>query len=666
MTSSADWPQRQPGGVWIVVILLSTCATLAVASLIRDSITFDETKHFASGLSHVRTGDFRMAPDTPPLAQMVLALPGLFVSHEWPAVDAPGWRQGDIWVFGRHLLNDVNDGARWITPSRCAAVCLLLTLCILVYLVTRSHFGDRAALLSLLLTCCCPSLLAHGRLVATDLPITLASFAAICAYARLVQRFSSGRLTCFALAFASACLTKFSWPTVVPAFVAISLVAIFRASPVPVRLPLRIGTIAAATRVQKTLLCLTIAVVSGIGVFVCVWACYGFHYLPYRGPDAHVASMLALSSSGREAAIGRDESWIMTMEDAQGRPFTGATAWLIRSAREWRLLPEAYLFGLAFTKKTVQGQPTFLCGEVYDTARWHYFPLAFVLKTPIAVQLLAIVAAYAFLSGDRPRGEAVPFSVGLLVFIVGYFATAMASGMNLGQRHLLPVYPALYVLIGNAASVWRRKGGRVLLLGLTSLFAIESLSAFPNYLGYFNWFAGGATGGHKYLLGSNVDWGQDLVRLGDYVRTHASRAPIKLAYSGSANPKQYGVAAEELPSHFGFGGAPATLNAGTYVVSLNQLYGLYTRQIRDQFWNDSRNRESYRTLTERFAASEESAGESEAERKERQYAKERFELARQWRLINRLRDRIPDERIGSSLFVYHLSNDELQQMLAPY
>ena len=90
-------------------------AALAVTSLLRDSITFDKTWHLTSGVSYLRTGDFRLAPDHPPPSKIWAALPLQWTKHQWPPLQTPGWREEDCWTFGRAWLFELNDADR---PSR--------------------------------------------------------------------------------------------------------------------------------------------------------------------------------------------------------------------------------------------------------------------------------------------------------------------------------------------------------------------------------------------------------------------------------------------------------------------------------------------------------------------------------------------------------------------
>jgi len=177
----------------IVPILLVVAAALAIGSLVGDSITYDETSHLTAGMSYLKTGDFRLAPDHPPLAKVWAAWPLLLVEHVWPSADNYGWQIGDVYLTGRTWLCELNDGERLVRIGRIMMVMLLVPLCASVYTVGRRVFGPGAGLLSLALAVFSPTLLAHGRLVTTDLPIALCLTLTIWAFARFLEQMSVGR-----------------------------------------------------------------------------------------------------------------------------------------------------------------------------------------------------------------------------------------------------------------------------------------------------------------------------------------------------------------------------------------------------------------------------------------------------------------------------------------
>ena len=100
-----------------------------------------------------------------------------------------------------------------------------------------------------------------------------------------------------------------------------------------------------------------------------------------------------------------------------------------------------------------------------------------------------------------------------------YFLLACFAKTQIGYRHILPVYPFLIVAGAcGAAVLCRTRWGSALCLG-GSLWLVASVgAAYPHYLAYFNEAAGGPAGGWRWLVDSNLDWGQDLKGLAAEVR----------------------------------------------------------------------------------------------------------------------------------------------------
>ncbi len=183
----------------------------------------------------------------------------------------------------------------------------------------------------------------------------------------------------------------------------------------------------------------------------------------------------------------------------------------------------------------------------------------------------------------------------------------------------------------------------------------------PHYLSYFNELIGGPANGHLYLADSNIDWGQDLKRLAAYARRHPEEK-IKLAYFGSADPTRYGFACQALPSFLSWG-RPAELEAGTYVVSVTQRLGVYYPLAREAWWKSGLEEDYLRC---RQVLSRPLPGNATPQLREQYEATARYyEQLRRGRLLNRLLHRPPDERIGYSLFVYRLTQAEVDAMLEP-
>jgi hypothetical protein len=224
-------------------------------------------------------------------------------------------------------------------------------------------------------------------------------------------------------------------------------------------------------------------------------------------------------------------------------PVEAAARWTQRAG----LLPEAYVLGFLFAFRHSAGRTTFLLGQLSDHGFWYYFPVTFALKTPLPLIVLLPLA----LAWRRPASWRLECFSWLPVLL--YLGLTATRSINIGHRHLLPIYPFLFVFAGRAAAgllapgAWTSRRG-LLVAGLGAWYALGTLRVHPHYLAYFNELAGGPSQGYRRLVDSNLDWGQDLKGLEAYLeRKGISR--IKLSYFGSADPAYYGLHAELLPGY---------------------------------------------------------------------------------------------------------------------
>jgi len=246
------------------------------------------------------------------------------------------------------------------------------------------------------------------------------------------------------------------------------------------------------------------------------------------------------------------------------------------------ILPEAWLYGLLDAIRA-SDRESYLLGQIYLHGTWLYFPVAFVVKTPFPTMIALLVAIVLVV---RRRS---PFQADLYLLLpaVLLFSLAVCSKFNIGLRHILPIYPFLFVWIsGQVATIWasRRRTAQwgVSLLGIWLL--ISTLRVSPDYLAFFNEAAGGPGNGHKVLVDSNLDWGQDLKGLRNWMSDHGV-SRIQLAYFGTVDPAYYGIDAEPFPgtlavqSRSKLGSAPAPSHIA---ISATYLKGLYLWN-RDQY-----------------------------------------------------------------------------------
>ena len=290
-----------------------------------------------------------------------------------------------------------------------------------------------------------------------------------------------------------------------------------------------------------------------IVVPVVIWAAYGFHYAPAPGQSVAQPPAERLSAPGRLVAV----------------------------AERFHALPEAYLEGVRYQLEHVrQGHTAYLLGRRSKSGWWFYFLVAFFVKnTPGFLVAVALTAGLALRSRAARGSAALADAVHWIVPAVVIFVSASAGRIQIGERYILPMYPFTILLIAATLSpLLRTSGARWLVAGVLLLHAVPTLwAAQPGYLSYFNLLAGGPLGGHRVLLDSNLDWGQDLPRLAAWMRARGV-ASVNLAYHGSDNPDRFGMGHEDLPGSHLYPERPARTDpTGILAISPNLLFGLVPR-----------------------------------------------------------------------------------------
>jgi hypothetical protein len=184
-------------------------------------------------------------------------------------------------------------------------------------------------------------------------------------------------------------------------------------------------------------------------------------------------------------------------------------------------------------------------GEYSYEGWWSYFAIAFLIKTPIGTLLLIAASLVLFRIGSVLGRREMLF---LLLPPALIFVAMSQAKVNIGLRHILPVYPFLFVLASRLASVRsvRRWLAPVLLAIPLFWTALSSLRVAPHQLAYFNEFIGGPDQGYRYLSDSNLDWGQDLKGVGAYMERE-NLPIIFLSYFGTAPPSYYGIRYQYVP-----------------------------------------------------------------------------------------------------------------------
>ena len=500
----------------LLAIGLALLFVLGLTSLRTKSAIYDEPVHFTAGYAAARFGEVRFNPDHPPLLGMMAAAPLLFTDVRFPA-DDPAWGMGRPYEVGRRFLYRWNDGDRLLARGRTVILGLAATLAALVFLWTRAMWGAAPGALALLLAVTSPDVLAHGQLVTTDMGAALFIFATVIAFERVTRRVTAARVLVAGLAMGAAFAAKFSALILLPVLVALAAVVAVRGEALP-------AGAAARTRVKDKLLLLAgVLAAMGVIAFFVLWSAYRFRYAASTDPRI-------------EAAIPWDRL----------RP-EEPLASVVDGLRSSRLLPEGYLWGFVRFFEHQESRPAFLLGERSDHGFAAFFPVSFAVKTPIGLLGLLAIATVLAALGLRRRED-----VFLWIPVLLYAAVSLTRGINIGHRHLLPLYPFLFVFAARAAAwaarEWPRRAPAALVAGLAAWHVGAALWIHPHYLAYFNELAGGPSNGYRVLVDSSLDWGQDLKGLKPYMQAHGIPR-VKLSYFGTADPAYYAIDADLLPSY---------------------------------------------------------------------------------------------------------------------
>jgi 4-amino-4-deoxy-L-arabinose transferase-like glycosyltransferase len=464
-----------------------------VFSIRQQSQTLNESVHIFSGNQYWRHRDFGANPEHPPLVKLVAALPLLALDLKESAVVGGQTKYEHYMASIPFLYHNNTDAGVMLFRTRMAASVFTYLLAILVLLCGYEMLGAGPALLGLALLVFEPNLLAHGALVTTDVGEACFLFASVYAFYRYVEKPTVGRLAMCGVAVALALAAKHSGVVVAPILVLLALGEWRR--PTKARGPVKRGQRSEVIARKTFPLAAALLVIFAIGC-AGLWACYTFRYA--ARPEGAALSP-PLEEYARALHGGGFESNVV-----------------LALARA-RALPESYLWGLTDVLVGAEGRVTFLLGKVYTTGQWFYFPLVFLMKATLG--LLLLLAAFPFVARRiAARRELLFLTIPPVVFL----GIAMLSGLNLGVRHILPVFPFLILLAAAAAgSLARRSRVAAYVVGALLLaHAASSLHAYPNYLAYSNEVVGGPSKSYRVMSDSNVDWGQGLTQAARYLAEH--------------------------------------------------------------------------------------------------------------------------------------------------
>jgi hypothetical protein len=483
---------------------LAICAVLLVAFAVARIVatyrvfnqTFDEPAHIASGIEWLDEGQYRYEHQHPPLARIAAAL-GPYLA----GIRSFGLKS--VWEEGNGMLYTGGHYFRTLALARMGILPFFVIACALVWSWSRRLFGAGVALASTLLFTMLPPILAHSGLATTDMACSTFVFASAYAFSRWLERPAWRQSLFLGATIALAALSKFSSLAFVPASMLAVLILYWSIERPPL----------AAFR--REALGRTVSLIFAAAVvFMAIWGGYRF-------------------------SVGR--------VTAENRPYETIDRFLPESS----LPAYEFLDGIGEVEyHNTRGHPSWLLGEYRTDGWWYFFPVVVAVKTPIAFLLLCGIGFFRLVRQSVAKirwQEWVPGACALAILLV-----CMQSRIDLGVRHILPIYPLLAMVAGLGLAGLLRTGAASKAaaawgLALALWLVVSSVRAHPDYLAYFNESAGGKP--EWVLAESDLDWGQDLQRLSDKLKELGVQE-VSLGYFGTADLTRHGLpATKPLPAY---------------------------------------------------------------------------------------------------------------------
>ena len=571
--STADPTDSLPRG-WVRVVvgaLLTLHAVLVLIPSLRYGPRIDEAGHLASGVAHWQTGDLGFYVVNPPLVRMVATAPVAAVGWEVD-LGPPSVHRGDRPEFGLGRLFAKRYGQASFDAWRLARLTLLPVTLLggwVAYRWSAQIGGHAAGLATLALWSVSPNLLATASSICPDLSAAVAGLVCLRLFARWLDDPAWPRAAALGLAAGIAMLTKFTW---------IALAVLFPACWLFDRLFDRVvrRRPAAAWRRQAV----QIAAISGL-VWSVVVVGYGAERM-FRPLGEFQFRSEFLRSDVVRRAIGQQSNPTPKPSRPErlrrsGNCFAGSPLANVPCP-----LPARLVEGIDIQKRDFEsGFDSYLLGE-WKSGGWKsYYLIGLACKVPVALWGLILLAV-----GPATRRLGRADALSLLAIPVGLFVlVSLQDGFSHHLRYVLFVFPPLFVLAGQAVSPRpnapagasiTRSPRRLLGLVLLVAFAAESLSQFPHVQAFFTYAVGGPDNSMNLLVDSNVDWGQDITTLQQWMADHPEVDQLQLAYFGLLNPADVGISYRPpilAPPHGSEAAAQFRPEPGWYAASVTLLAG---------------------------------------------------------------------------------------------
>ena len=505
----------------VLLAMMLLFALLHLSLLRQKGLFIDDAVHMPAGYSYLITGDYRLNQEHPPFIKLLSALGLARVNPRLP-LDSPGWQAAAS-------PQDPDDGMQKIEEAffdinadrferiafwgRLPMVIVPLLLMFAVYWLAKSIVNPLTGLIAAFLLLTEPNIIGNSTVVQNDVAAALALVLMVIAMHAYLRRPGTVRALLLGGALGFALIAKYS---LVPFVVLSSLVLII------------LVAVKAARKPGSVLSHLFLTAIALLTAYLILIAAYAFHINRIEAAEASMICQWFYLPAGIAAPVLK----ILT--------------------RLPPLLPKYFVYGIDMVVQDSRvGRPAFLFGNVSNKGWWYYFPIAFALKTTLLFLLMAIsgMTWAVFQLVRRKRIELLYLALPPIL----YLGLSMTSHLNIGVRHVLPIVP--FLAVAGAAiltsmldiqKIRRVRLAEIIIMIVVLSSGILAFGTYPNYLSYFSPLAGGTARGWQQLSDSNVEAGQEVKALAQYLKAHGEDNVGAIVIGGEFL-KFYGITQSEIP-----------------------------------------------------------------------------------------------------------------------
>lgn len=508
------WKKHKKNFKIIIPILFALIfSVISITSISNKSATRDEDKHLVRGVMLIETGDYRLNKHHPILANVITAIPQKFN----PNLEVPQTEDSELWdkadkdglAWELQKINSGDDGTNHrkfvyevLNLSRYVVIVFMALSGIGLYFLVKEEFGFIVAILFSVLYYFSPNIIAHSRLVTTDSMIIPVAFWSTFELFRYFKYGKNKFLILFGISALLSILIKYSALPLIFFWTIALIIHEFNNSQYKKILKRIFNSIK-----KPALLILT--------WFILLTAAYGFNfktlqetnYQDYEKINAHLSNFEALGETSP------------TLSKA-----------VTRFYRDVKLPFPEYIQGFLENVifHDIYGHDSYLWGQYSSFGWWYYFPVAMATKMPVPILLgilcligYGIYTIYSKVKTGKRLKEYTklkPVSIFIIIPVL-YFLLSINSSINLGLRHILVIFPFIYLGLAvlSKKALEKLNFSKFIIPSLLIWYVIASFSIHPHYIEYFNVIVGGPKNGYKYLLDSNLSWGQDKFYVEDYI-----------------------------------------------------------------------------------------------------------------------------------------------------